>query len=178
MWTARDHPRSRGNNERKIFPTFAIIGSPPLTREQPRINDEAVAYVGITHAHAGTTNPHATGAGGFEDHPRSRGNNYSSTRACFTVKGSPPLTREQLTAVHARMRARRITHAHAGTTLRQQQDNRGNWDHPRSRGNNRKMLPPEYGIAGSPPLTREQPIQTLQLNVCLGITPAHAGTTP
>ena len=91
-----------------------------------------------------------------EDHPRSRGNNTKCHGRLMLPKGSPPLTREQhYAAVQQKVNAR-ITPAHAGTTTFKSCFVHGDWDHPRSRGNNKLCIELASCIMGSPPLTREQ----------------------
>ena len=72
------------------------LGSPPLTRGQPAFELEPHANDGITPAHAGTTTKTTNRLATVRDHPRSRGDNLVIGDVDLTVKGSPPLTRGQL----------------------------------------------------------------------------------
>ena len=70
-----------------------------------------------------------------------------------------------------------ITPACAGTTSRYPNNTCNHEDHPRLRGNNWSISTSSSLHAGSPPLAREQPVLSLNMSVCAGITPACAGTT-
>ena len=114
--TLGDHPRSRGNNFGDKSVTFSTSGSPPLAREQP---DDDIGHgleYGITPARAGTTKSGVQPSAGFQDHPRSRGNNFQINIAVRIVSGSPPLAREQLNMVDRFYVRIGITPARAGTT--------------------------------------------------------------
>ena len=110
--------------------------------------------------------------------PRSCGNHERTLCYVRCPSGSPPLMREPLfrwRTVHAESR---ITPAHAGTT----QCAQGRWrllqDHPRSCGNHKTFSGGFTHSGGSPPLMREPPRVLKNQSAYIGITPAHAGTTP
>ena len=90
-----DHPRSRGNNRIVGATEHALLGSPPLAREQPIIHQKLFPAGGITPARAGTTSRTIVGMSFSQDHPRSRGNNKSELTKLGRKLGSPPLAREQ-----------------------------------------------------------------------------------
>ena len=71
----RDHPRSRGNNQRRSFRQRMSTGSPPLAREQLIQQLRSAEHTGITPARAGTTQNFRYDVSLLWDHPRSRGNN-------------------------------------------------------------------------------------------------------
>ena len=70
----------------------------------------------------------------FKDHPRSRGDHFSSGGWLMVHEGSPPLTRGPRIDEATSVTGRRITPAHAGTTPAEALKTVGDKDHPRSRG--------------------------------------------
>ena len=152
----KDHPRSRGNNFSVALAILSPVGSPPLTREQPCRCAHGQGRMRITPAHAGTTPQGVVFSIESWDHPRSRGNNLFQDIGADGVIGSPPLTREQLHEIHCVVSQLGITPAHAGTTDAAGFNGTGQWDHPRSRGNNHYPFTQIRFVLGSPPLTREQ----------------------
>ena len=152
----RDHPRSRGNNSGCHSARPLHRGSPPLTREQQSWMQWKHLSERITPAHAGTTLSLCPWTRQDEDHPRSRGNNTAGCCLQYRIVGSPPLTREQLHEIHCVVSQLGITPAHAGTTDAAGFNGTGQWDHPRSRGNNHYPFTQIRFVLGSPPLTREQ----------------------
>jgi len=70
-----------------------------------------------------------------------------------------------------------ITPAHAGNTYFTKCPHRRVWDHPRARGEHPFIITKQYPPPGSPPRTRGTPSCMAWLEVCRGITPAHAGNT-
>ena len=150
-----DHPRLRGNYLMSADCSRCHAGSPPLTRELlsavtyrhgwARITP---AYAGttlirklasktsrITPAYAGTTSGEWIGDVNKRDHPRLRGNYLMQRRPHCMRMGSPPLTRELLSAVIFRHGWVRITPAYAGTTICNCVCSVSPRDHPRLRGN-------------------------------------------
>ena len=123
-WTAyrrrksQDHPCSRGNHRQPTMTDQHHEGSPPLTREPPLFHFLIISSCRITPAHAGTTAAIALVKSLFRDHPRSRGNHIYSARSDWKSPGSPPLTREPLSARSRQSARGRITPAHAGTTAK------------------------------------------------------------
>ena len=112
----QDHPRLRGNYF-TAWPYFILAwGSPPLTRELPLPSVSTGGFVGITPAYAGTTYFFSLILRLNRDHPRLRGNYQSTLYLPLLKSGSPPLTRELLTAKIYIKRIYGITPAYAGTT--------------------------------------------------------------
>ena len=173
----QDHPRSRGNNNGSGETESVTAGSPPLAREQLILNIFAHYFLGITPARAGTTSASVQEGSQKRDHPRSRGNNPPARPDRHQSGGSPPLAREQPSASPPVIRSIRITPARAGTTRRHHVRRMPRRDHPRSRGNNHPEELHDNQISGSPPLAREQLINSIAVLVFPGITPARAGTT-
>ena len=151
-----DHPRSRGNNNRKTESRRGGAGSPPLAREQLIHLPANTDYHRITPARAGTTFFCAFHGPFIRDHPRSRGNNASEKDLEVKGRGSPPLAREQHAERVHQFSDGRITPARAGTTGYEITVSASPEDHPRSRGNNNCHLSFLTCHPGSPPLAREQ----------------------
>ena len=78
---ARAHPRSRGENRRRFSWVSRGAGSSPLTRGKRRLASRAWGRTGLIPAHAGKTTAVSTGAPTSRAHPRSRGENPSTSRA-------------------------------------------------------------------------------------------------
>ena len=112
---------------------------------------------GLIPAHAGKTRPPWPGGHGSPAHPRSRGENASSSMPIKSAYGSSPLTRGKHVATPSWAARPRLIPAHAGET------------------------PPTFGRsrvgAGSSPLTRGKRTHLLQLCFITRLTPAHAGKT-
>ena len=133
--TYRDHPRSRGNHFFISRHLSGLRGSPPLAREPRSAPSGTIIFPRITPARAGTTSRSSSPSSRRRDHPRSRGNHATSPAMyCFRL-GSPPLAREPLLIRRHGDVQLRITPARAGTTPASSCPQRGNQDHPRSRGN-------------------------------------------
>ena len=131
---ARDHPRSRGEKPSPRMDAMASSGSPPLTRGKVLLRYVAHRVDGITPAHAGKRRPAPDEVIRCWDHPRSRGEKFSTFSTCHSQPGSPPLTRGK-DVVHRRFRAGDgITPAHAGKSPSGSLGCGSRWDHPRSRG--------------------------------------------
>ena len=112
----RDHPRLRGNYSECTCCPKASTGSPPLTRELPVCSSIRSDFSRITPAYAGTT-CHLQQIHAFcRDHPRLRGNYFTSAAVLPVVLGSPPLTRELPNFAKSYATFHRITPAYAGTT--------------------------------------------------------------
>ena len=131
----QDHPRIRGNHERKYLSAVIRPGSPPHTREPPEGPPGQGPDPGITPAYAGTTVLLAFGRAVHEDHPRIRGNHISIAFWSRSVSGSPPHTREPRLSTFSASHLHRITPAYAGTTILFAIGQAVHEDHPRIRGN-------------------------------------------
>ena len=174
---SRDHPRLRGEYYQLLWFRQPVPGSPPLTRG---IQSALIAYsvpLRITPAYAGNTESPPTSFQVCWDHPRLRGEYYSTIGVAIVTAGSPPLTRGIPKGTAAQNRDYGITPAYAGNTPDSCPSRQRAWDHPRLRGeyshpSGRVPAPP-----GSPPLTRGILLRTLHLVLIAGITPAYAGNT-
>ena len=131
----------------------------------------------ITPAHAGTTLYEKIPRKKFEDHPCACRNNKPYTSALVPQKGSPLRMQEQRTCANLRQGHRRITPAHAGTTIHKMWISWRTKDHPcacRNNGMSEKNIKMKEG---SPLRMQEQRYAILRGSKATGITPAHAGTT-
>ena len=175
-WSA-DHPRSRGENCQPHKRCRLGDGSPPLARGKPARRVVQRDLPGITPARAGkTTSAHPTTSLG-SDHPRSRGENMSTTRRSSRRRGSPPLARGKLEQLQGDARDRGITPARAGKAPPRPHPPGRRRDHPRSRGENSCWQRRSRRPAGSPPLARGKPQRSRPGYPGVGITPARAGKT-
>ena len=110
-------------------------------------------------------------------HPRSRGENASSSRMYQKLAGSSPLTRgKPLKNLNASL-GRRLIPAHAGKTVDRRQCLPAVRAHPRSRGENKRVLRHITGSQGSSPLTRGKHLNPSLPCRLTRLIPAHAGKT-
>ena len=133
---ARAHPRSRGENAQGQDLKLRHLGSSPLTRGKPRVDNRQVPPRGLIPAHAGKTRTRPCRGCRSRAHPRSRGENPSPSKRSALVQGSSPLTRGKLARVGAIMRVRGLIPAHAGKTCLAGLVGAHAEAHPRSRGEN------------------------------------------
>ena len=89
----RDHPRIRGENSAKKFPSGTSTGSPPHTRGESFFDLLAGVLSGITPAYAGRIGICFIKSCPWWDHPRIRGENRLRSQLRKKGEGSPPHTR-------------------------------------------------------------------------------------
>ena len=130
------HPRSRGENGPAGRPVPATRGSSPLTRGKRRQMHLVHVIRGLIPAHAGKTRPPWPGGHGSPAHPRSRGENASSSMPIKSAYGSSPLTRGKHVATPSWAARPRLIPAHAGETPPPSGARALGPAHPRSRGEN------------------------------------------
>ena len=131
------HPRSRGENltpagrlvidggsspltrgKRKIAQVMRFeVGSSPLTRGKRTYPPRGVARPRLIPAHAGKTSALTMSARDDSAHPRSRGENTTSTLKVPQTRGSSPLTRGKLQRPLAADTVAGLIPAHAGKTV-------------------------------------------------------------
>ena len=110
-------------------------------------------------------------------HPRSRGENLCGGRDSRQSGGSSPLTRGKRDHVGVRAALARLIPAHAGKTDCPA-DCMGNKPaHPRSRGENYRLVVRIANRRGSSPLTRGKLRPAGIGTLARGLIPAHAGKT-
>ena len=151
------HPRSRGENITWIAQLITSCGSSPLTRGKPGLHFQPRHAGRLIPAHAGKTAHGRGGPAGESAHPRSRGENDSSSLAIVSFDGSSPLTRGKL----PKRRAIRTT----------------DQAHPRSRGENASRDAHNSEPTGSSPLTRGKREVGPRCSSGHRLIPAHAGKT-
>ena len=89
-WPASDHPRTCGENRLISASSPALSGSPPHMRGKHALAVDLARDVRITPAHAGKTGQIQTIRRVTTDHPRTCGENVTSTQMALTETGSPP----------------------------------------------------------------------------------------
>ena len=136
---AEAHPRSRGENCRRLRNVRLHGGSSPLTRGKLGVFVGVSQSVGLIPAHAGKTGRSGGRAPDEWAHPRSRGENRLDPITAASVEGSSPLTRGKPPPLRGRIRRRRLIPAHAGKTGGGSPSLDMREAHPRSRGENAGM---------------------------------------
>ena len=89
----KDHPRLRGEYYNMEWQPVYGQGSPPPTRGIPIERPKATPEMGITPAYAGNTTQGYNKVCSVQDHPRLRGEYYTSLFIASIISGSPPPTR-------------------------------------------------------------------------------------
>ena len=87
------HPRSRGENERRLIRNGQNGETPPLARGKPASVSFSTAFPGNTPARAGKTQYPLGYTGVRKKHPRSRGENSVRCAAIACSTETPPLAR-------------------------------------------------------------------------------------
>ena len=151
------HPRSRGENTGKLMNGVTQRGSSPLTRGKRLEAAVVLLVLRLIPAHAGKTRGACPCRGSVRAHPRSRGENRSSTRWTRPRSGSSPLTRGKHLGVTHGGHVQGLIPAHAGKTCNPPRRTEGGWAHPRSRGENEARRGGRHVGVGSSPLTRGKP---------------------
>ena len=171
------HPRSRGENIAWLVDLFNCSGSSPLTRGKQGGAGFGGDESGLIPAHAGKTQDVVGVHAAPWAHPRSRGENNSTTGVCSPSDGSSPLTRGKHGLFLIPRDLERLIPAHAGKTPSRSSARPGNAAHPRSRGENDFGRKHPVSVKGSSPLTRGKPVPGARGGAEAGLIPAHAGKT-
>ena len=151
---SRDHPRIRGEKNRQARFRRAPLGSPPHTRGKAHQVGLLLRAGGITPAYAGKSRIVGHFDGTRWDHPRIRGEKFAFNPRTTCRSGSPPHTRGKAVSEGDGHVALGITPAYAGKSQCQWLLGSAWRDHPRIRGEKRKVVQsPPIGM-GSPPHTR------------------------
>ena len=148
------HPRSRGENRAGVHDPERAVGSSPLTRGKPPSMATSAGCAGLIPAHAGKTWRRGAGRPTRRAHPRSRGENRSTSSFSAGAAGSSPLTRGKLHLRAQQSRRDRLIPAHAGKTGPSVCAIFFAGAHPRSRGENLIRRDHRRVLRGSSPLTR------------------------
>ena len=153
-------------------------GSSPLTRgKRLRVHGRRPGRR-LIPAHAGKTGCRSSTCQPTPAHPRSRGENQIRDHDWRGPRGSSPLTRGKPRSAARASVSIRLIPAHAGKTSAATTPTPAPLAHPRSRGENVALLPPDMPIGGSSPLTRGKQGISSQLARPHRLIPAHAGKTP
>ena len=110
-------------------------------------------------------------------HPRSRGEHAQNIYNATAVLGSSPLTRGAHGGDHPWPVGRGLIPAHAGSTTKAPDRERGRGAHPRSRGEHSLTQATRPTLRGSSPLTRGARHLSSYRCMLRGLIPAHAGST-
>ena len=152
-----DHPRIRGEHPENAVYRTDLHGSSPHTRGA-RVKVGALCVAGgIIPAYAGSTYITPPTSSTSPDHPRIRGEHFTTQVGVDLLEGSSPHTRgAQVLGDNLRVHLG-IIPAYAGSTCRPRPRWRRRWDHPRIRGEHGLCnLGPE-ATPGSSPHTRGAP---------------------
>ena len=110
------HPRSRGENIPAWDVKVESTGSSPLTRGKPMPEESYPMEDRLIPAHAGKTSRCGRDQHEGRAHPRSRGENWTSSSSAVRFDGSSPLTRGKRGLDGVRRRGHGLIPAHAGKT--------------------------------------------------------------
>ena len=91
--TRRDHPRIRGEHQRKMADSMVSAGSSPHTRGAQQSHSQQLRFSGIIPAYAGSTLTTVGDNTRFGDHPRIRGEHIIKRLTLRGDEGSSPHTR-------------------------------------------------------------------------------------
>ncbi len=153
----RAHPRSRGEDRRRVFRYRCRRGSSPLARGGLMLCPSSWTVSGLIPARAGRTVPAAPRPRGSRAHPRSRGEDARMRALLSNGQGSSPLARGGQVTQRWGHRFQGLIPARAGRTWvvdHQVGDRRA---HPRSRGEDVWSALSGHRNVGSSPLARGGP---------------------
>ena len=175
--TTTDHPRIRGEHHIKSTMFLVKAGSSPHTRgaRYPPLGPAILRR--IIPAYAGSTIHALMAPRRLRDHPRIRGEHWSTTIVRVTAAGSSPHTRGAPQSVSQSCRVGGIIPAYAGSTSPPSQWVGRRPDHPRIRGEHTRVPETETRSPGSSPHTRGALFAAAQIHALLRIIPAYAGST-
>ncbi len=131
---SEDHPRIRGEYAPFLVACSRQLGSPPHTRGIQDFTALIVLLPRITPAYAGNTQCRLAVQNDPGDHPRIRGEYFTTPEITPLIPGSPPHTRGILPPFSSCPAAFRITPAYAGNTNHHTIQRNITRDHPRIRG--------------------------------------------
>ena len=152
-------------------------GSSPLTRGKRRDVAGRRRGARLIPAHAGKTRGIHEGRPHAWAHPRSRGENAEDELVAGLGDGSSPLTRGKREFVELHVEQGGLIPAHAGKTMLVSPSMPHTSAHPRSRGENGRLIFWCLSQVGSSPLTRGKLHRRGGLEGLAGLIPAHAGKT-
>ena len=150
----QDHPRIRGEHWPPPPPVPGPPGSSPHTRGAPQDARHGRKLEGIIPAYAGSTSPDSAPSGPGKDHPRIRGEHAMLRKMMMSAPGSSPHTRGAHLGRLDGEDEGGIIPAYAGSTARARRRPFGRRDHPRIRGEHRRVSRISGMSSGSSPHTR------------------------
>ena len=153
------------------------FGSSPHTRGALHLMSLDGEDYGIIPAYAGSTSSAIMSSSVREDHPRIRGEHMRRWRRAGRCRGSSPHTRGARGGVLVDVAGSGIIPAYAGSTVVAYTPYNDHGDHPRIRGEHRKMRAMAGNLKGSSPHTRGAPPWRQLVAERCGIIPAYAGST-
>ena len=131
---SRAHPRSCGENTRKMGFAAIVAGSSPLTRGKQAASRGCCVAARLIPAHARKTPARPEPQASARAHPHSHGENKPPLTAFQIPPGSSPLTRGNLRVVRAGQVVDGLIPAHAGKTSQRLRSSSHRRAHPRSCG--------------------------------------------
>ena len=152
-----------------------MVGSPPHTRGKVLTTLATAFNQGITPAYAGKRPRRDRFGVKHGDHPRIRGEKLLGLLCPLERLGSPPHTRGKVELDNPHPRVCGITPAYAGKSSSNLSILWLSRDHPRIRGEKRRVPTPPGRWTGSPPHTRGKVQCWCTTTGTTGITPAYAG---
>ena len=172
-----DHPRIRGEHCCRLLAAPTACGSSPHTRGARPCGTLSPLPHRIIPAYAGSTVMQAPSGGRGQDHPRIRGEHKDPGARIAFFEGSSPHTRGAPLRLQQDQVLSRIIPAYAGSTSSEALNSHGFTDHPRIRGEHRRLRRSARKSGGSSPHTRGAHV----VGACdfsdPGIIPAYAGST-
>ena len=136
-----DHPRIRGEHVVVVESDGRGQGSSPHTRGAPLAGTWRSDGGGIIPAYAGSTSRAWRCWHSRTDHPRIRGEHFFTRNLILHAIGSSPHTRGALVIARRAETACGIIPAYAGSTGKGRSVKSAVMDHPRIRGEHRRILP-------------------------------------
>ena len=149
-----DHPRIRGEHYEENSIHDCSMGSSPHTRGARSACRPEVVQGGIIPAYAGSTSGSLTCSARPWDHPRIRGEHYDENSIHDCSMGSSPHTRGAPVMCRPSGRLSGIIPAYAGSTPCCVRSPVPSGDHPRIRGEHRRVSMNCKSEGGSSPHTR------------------------
>ena len=176
-YTARDHPRIRGEHRTPTISLSCVSGSSPHSRGTQISDVSSMTLARIIPAFAGNTPQGLRHPFRRWDHPRIRGEHKFGTLSKKKTSGSSPHSRGTLQKAIWYINRSRIIPAFAGNTSKGQNLRMRRWDHPRIRGEHERTS--AYGDMneGSSPHSRGTRVLHRRRLRAFGIIPAFAGNT-
>ena len=135
-----DHPRIRGEHQRRPRRQETVLGSSPHTRGAQRPEHAGDDHVRIIPAYAGSTLPRDRFRDDRQDHPRIRGEHSPVDPSYSKHEGSSPHTRGARADPSENLMDRGIIPAYAGSTAASSNMPPKKRDHPRIRGEHGSRL--------------------------------------